>query len=240
MMTSSNENIFRVTGPLRGEFTGHRWIPFTKASDAELWCFFYLRLNERLRKQSRDWWFETPLRSLWRHCNVQFFTVLGHDSDNKCVCISHQTAGFMAALNQACLWGLYNPSLSAAKCRPCHRQQFQTVFLQGNLLIPGNFNSRWRHQMETFSALLALCAGNSPVSGEFPAQRPVTRIFDVFFDLRLIKRLRKHSLGWWFETLLRPLWRHCNVNTAEPFYKHDKGNPRWWPFKRGGLSWGLK
>ena len=44
----------------------------------------------------------------------------------------------------------------------------------------------WRHQMETFSALLAICAGNSPVPGEFPAQRPVTRSFDVFFDLRLI------------------------------------------------------
>ena len=43
----------------------------------------------------------------------------------------------------------------------------------------------WRHQMETFSALLALCAGNSPVSGEFPSQRPVTRSFDVFFDLCL-------------------------------------------------------
>ena len=43
----------------------------------------------------------------------------------------------------------------------------------------------WRHQMETFSALLALCAMNSPVTGEFPAQRPVTRSFDVFFDLRL-------------------------------------------------------
>ena len=40
--------------------------------------------------------------------------------------------------------------------------------------------------METFSALLAICAGNSPVSGEFPAQRPVTRSFDVFFDVRLI------------------------------------------------------
>ena len=43
--------------------------------------------------------------------------------------------------------------------------------------------------METFSALLALCAGNSPVIGEFPAQRPVTRSFDVFFDLRQNKRL---------------------------------------------------
>ena len=70
----------------------------------------------------------------------------------------------------------------------------------------------WRHQMETFSALLAHCVGNSQVSGEFPAQRPVTRSFDVFFDLHLIKRLSKHSRGWWLETLWRPLWRHCNGN----------------------------
>ena len=43
----------------------------------------------------------------------------------------------------------------------------------------------WRHQMETFTTLLALCAGNSPVTGEFPAQRPVRRSFDVFFHLCL-------------------------------------------------------
>ena len=41
MMTPSNENIFRVTGPLCGEFTGHRWIPHTKASDAEIWCLLW-------------------------------------------------------------------------------------------------------------------------------------------------------------------------------------------------------
>ena len=64
--------------------------------------------------------------------------------------------------------------------------------------------------METFSALLAICAGNSPVTGEFPAQRPVTRGFDVFFDLRLNKRLSKQSWGRWFETLSRSLWRHSN------------------------------
>ena len=68
----------------------------------------------------------------------------------------------------------------------------------------------WRHQMETFSALLALCAGNSPVIGEFPSQRPVTRSFDVFFDLRLNKRLSKQSWDWWFEAPSRPLWRHSN------------------------------
>ena len=51
----------------------------------------------------------------------------------------------------------------------------------------------WRHQMETFSALLALCAGISPITGEFPSQRPVTRSFDVFFDLRLNKRMSKQT-----------------------------------------------
>ena len=49
--------------------------------------------------------------------------------------------------------------------------------------------------MEIFSALLALCVGNSPVNGEFPAQRPLTRSFNAFFDLRLNKRLSKQSLG---------------------------------------------
>ena len=65
--------------------------------------------------------------------------------------------------------------------------------------------------METFYALLAICAGNSPVNG----QRPMTRSFDVFFDLRLNKRLSKQSRGWWFETLSRPLWRHRNGTTSE-------------------------
>ena len=68
----------------------------------------------------------------------------------------------------------------------------------------------WRHQMETFFALLAICAGNSPVTGEFSTQRPVTRSFDVFFDLRLNKTLSKQWWGWWFETPPRSLWRHCN------------------------------
>ena len=70
MMTSSNGSIFRVTGPLCGEFTGSRWIPRTKASDAELFdVFFNLCLNKRLSKQLPGWWFETPLWSLWRQCN---------------------------------------------------------------------------------------------------------------------------------------------------------------------------
>ena len=66
--------------------------------------------------------------------------------------------------------------------------------------------------METYSAFLAICAGNLPVTGEFPSQRRVSRSFDVFFHLRLNKRLSKQLWGWWFETPSRPLWRHCNVS----------------------------
>ena len=50
--------------------------------------------------------------------------------------------------------------------------------------------------METFFALLVICAGISPVAGEFPAERPVTRSFDVFFDPHPNKRLSKQSWSW--------------------------------------------
>ena len=70
----------------------------------------------------------------------------------------------------------------------------------------------WRHQMGTSSALLALCVGNSPVTGEFPKQKPVTWNFDAFFDLRLNKRLSKQSRCRWFETPSRSLWHHCNAH----------------------------
>ena len=63
------EIFFRATGPLRGESTGHRWIPLTKASDAELWCFLWSAPEQTMSKQSRQRWFETPSRSLWHHSN---------------------------------------------------------------------------------------------------------------------------------------------------------------------------
>ena len=82
----------------------------------------------------------------------------------------------------------------------------------------------WRHKMETFSALLALCAGNSPITGEFLAQRPVTWSFGVYFDLFLNKWLSKQSWGWWFETPSRPLWRHCNeLKTSSPISGENYG-----------------
>ena len=71
-------------------------------------------------------------------------------------------------------------------------------------------NTWWCHQMKIFSALLALWAGDSPVTGEFPSQRPVTRSFDVLFDLHLNKRLSKQLRRWWLGTPLCSLWRHHN------------------------------
>ena len=89
---------------------------------------------------------------------------------------------------------------------------FNHTIFAGGRPLPGTMSTWtwWRHHMETFSALLAICAGNSPVAGDLPAQRPVTRSFDVFIDLSLNKRLSKQSWGWWFETPSRPLWCHCN------------------------------
>ena len=75
---------------------------------------------------------------------------------------------------------------------------------------PQNIWTWWylQVQIEKFSALLTLCVGNSPVTGEFPSQRPVMLNFDVFLDLN--KRFNKQLWRRWFETPLRPLWCHCN------------------------------
>ena len=72
-------------------------------------------------------------------------------------------------------------------------------------------NSKWwRHQMETFSALLALCAGNSPVPVNSPHKGQWRGTFMFPLICTLDKRLSKQSWGRWFETLSRPLWRHWN------------------------------
>ena len=95
---------FHVTGHLCGEFTGHRWIPRTQRQVTRNFdVFFDLCLNKQLRKQWWGWWFETPLRSLWRHCNgmcwfiqpskgcfvqdVLYAMVIFHDIDKAWVCL---------------------------------------------------------------------------------------------------------------------------------------------------------
>ena len=82
----------------------------------------------------------------------------------------------------------------------CPRDQWVNITLQGHIMMTSSNGNFFR-----VTGLFA----TGP--GEFPTQRPVTRSFDVFFDLRLNKRLSKQPWGWWFETLPWSLWRHCNV-----------------------------
>ena len=133
----------------------------------------------------------------WRHCN-----------DPRLCQREHRSSG--DTMMRRTWWGYYPGIISHAfeyrlplRVSDLHMSGVEKTTWEGD-------NSWWRHQMETFSALLAICAGNSPVSGEFPAQRPVTRSFDIFFDLRMDGRLSKHSWCWWLETLACPLWRQSN------------------------------
>ena len=159
MMTSLNGNIFRVTDHWCGEFNFHRWVPRTKASDAELWCFLWSAPAKRLSEHSWGWWFKTLSRPSLK--------VYLTSSD-----LNNMVPGWMS---------------------------------------PGNSHDMMMSSNGNISpALLVICAGNSPVTGEFLSQRPVTRSFDVFFDLCLNKRLSKQRRGWWFETPSRSLWRQCN------------------------------
>ena len=89
-----------------------------------------------------------------------------------------------------------------------YRSKIITTWWRGNAFIIHDDVVK----MEIFSASLAISAGNSPVPGEFPP-KALTRNVDVFFDLRLNKRLSKQSWDWWFETPPRPLWCHRSVLT---------------------------
>ena len=73
MMTSSNGNIFRVTGPSCGEFTGPGEFPAQRPVTQSFDVFYDLRPNKQLSKQPWGWWFETLSWSLWRHCNEKNF-----------------------------------------------------------------------------------------------------------------------------------------------------------------------
>ena len=104
---------------------------------------------------------------------------------------------------QSILWGLWSTDFII---------RYMLVI---ELLVPGrsgcnikSISSWWHHQMETFSALLALCEGNPPVIGGFLSQKPVMRSFDVFFDLGLKKRLSKQSRRRWVKTPSCSLWSH--------------------------------
>ena len=167
--------------------------------------FFDRRLNKRLSKQARRRWFETPSP----HYNVTVMCTICVNDDESKIAVAY--LWFMDSCHKVALWDIV-PAL-CDEVPQYYRQGWPACLrhMWDRLCATQSVVSWWRHQMEAFSALLAICAGNSPGTGEFPTQRPVTRSFDVFVDLRLNKRLSKPWWGWWFETLSRPLWRHRNV-----------------------------
>ena len=117
-MTTANGNIFRVSGPLWGEFTGHLWIPLTKATDAELWCF--------------------SLICAW----INRWVTNGDAGDFR----RHRAHYDATVMIEEMIQIYYN---------------FDKVRWSGD-------KTWWRHQMETFCALLAICAGTSPVPVNSP------------------------------------------------------------------------
>ena len=86
------------------------------------------------------------------------------------------------------------------RCMNIDELKLDPVSLQPNDAIENILGLWWRHQMETFSVLLAISAGNSPVPGEFPTQRSVTRSFDgVGFKLHLHDIFKGNLVSVWFE-----------------------------------------
>ena len=277
MMTSSNGNIFRVTGTLCGDWPIYNEFPTQRPVKWSFAVFFDLHLNKWLSKQSWCWWFETPSRCLWHHCNddrnsrlcqiwKEPMLVINWGKHGKNPARSVNSTMWTQGITDRCPRQIQyipltlhatvtGPTGRPAVIRlvvPCktavtpllmHWSYCNLVLSQRDVTIYvthcGNRSTAqishqcnwhsctittvwndqeelpwvwtwWRYQMETFSTLLAICAGNSPVPSEFTAQRPVTRSFAVFFNLRLNKPLSKQWWGWWFKILSRPLWRHCN------------------------------
>ena len=111
-MTSSNGNIFRVTGPLCGEFTSHRWIPLTNASDMELWCFLWSATEQAFKANNQD------ASDLRRHRTHYDITVMPISSVIK---ISFCRVSFSGHQNKfcACLDSIFGSRVILVLCKNC-------------------------------------------------------------------------------------------------------------------------
>ena len=180
-----------------------------------LWaCIIVVWLNSHIIFEILVWGYECHQLEKTQICVIRITTVNKYNAHTEPLFMAFDLLKLKFMINWSTLQILL----------PMSTQQSPRLFV-----LISNYNTMlaspppwWRHQMETFSALLAICAGNSPVSGEFPAQRPVTRSFDIFFDLRLNKQLSIQSWGWWFETLSCPLWCQCNGNSNQTHVYYTK------------------
>ena len=190
-MTSSNGNIFRVTGPLWVESIGHRWI-----------------------------------LPQWRGA-LMFSLISAWTND-------------WANNRDAVIWGAIVPIMTSLYCTViiakyrertvlCNISRCFVRSVKNRIKVKPSWCMMTSSNGNIFRVTGPLC-GEFTGPGEFPTQRPVTRSFDVFFDLLLNKRLSKQPWGWWFETLSWSLWRHCNGMTPALQYVDKLLYGIWWIF----------
>ena len=185
MMTSSNGNIYCVTGPLWGESIGGRWIPLKKASDAEFWCFLWSAPEKNGWANTRDAGDFGRHRAhydvaiMWRNRDTRWSRAY----NNHCIGVIEYTGMVDYLLDRR----IIHKKLLATHDNCTHLLHgiassfgFHMTVLRGFMMTSSNGN--------IFRVTGPLC-GEFTGPGEFPTQRPVTRSFDVFFDLRLNKRL---------------------------------------------------
>ena len=165
-MTSSNGHIFRVTGPLCGEFTGDRWIPLTKASDTELWYFLWSAPEQTVQQSIETPVFETPLSSLWRDCNV--FVQKGYTRDPCTYCWQQWSLNpDVLYLNYLQHKGrlLYNPNMSQrAKSQSKHQPDVKAFSVNRKVIfkIPRYFFSYCEyHLVNKISKQILACSAAS-------------------------------------------------------------------------------
>ena len=177
MKTPWHRKAFRITSPLWGESTGNRRFIITvmQSFDIFIKVWWICKTNSSVTGD---------LSVMWRHCNVL---------ERKPHCCSADWGHFSVLLFLGTLFVIrevvsYTHKMSPYYCKVSLFNNFYRMVPNArhyNIYICRNLTPRRRHQMETFSAWLSLWAGNSPVTGEISTQRPETRSFDVFFDLRL-------------------------------------------------------
>ena len=145
----------------------HRWPVNSQWHGALIFYFFYLRPNKRRSRQWWGWWFQMPSS----HYDVIILIVLV-----KCL-HTHSPEDYFTDT-----WA----NIYLLQCQTCSFKGYSLVehsnpITIANMTTQNKMQNRcfliaWRrHQMESFSVLLAICVGNSPVTGEFPAQRPVNK-----------------------------------------------------------------
>ena len=176
-----------------------------------------------LKMKTEVWWIQKPYVYMYPNCVVLksiYIYIVYRGKHNWCFSEDITTAaGNVPQSSTSSQFSLLNVHSLKNEYTEHHHQHSNAKKVCHPILML--HYTWWRHQMEFFFSLLALWAGNSPVTGELPSKRPVTRSLDLLYDLRLNKRLNKQSRRGWFETPSRPLWRHsketficdsCHIN----------------------------